>query len=174
MILCSIQNKSSLLSSASVCSWHVLKCRAFSSLMFFSRGGGGELDLSLVRGCRPDLETLTLFTVKSSWKSRKTIPRLWFSEWNATHFIVKMRDFLDPVYKKASKIWSLNLRPCLWADGRKSHTLHTSPYSLCMGAPPLPRGVLLKSCLYWIYQCIGSVDISFEAKFRRSLSSAEF
>ena len=47
-----------------------------------------------------------------------------------------MRDFLDPVYKKSSKIFQFEI---LFMSGRsKNHTLKggTSPYSLSMGVPP--------------------------------------
>ena len=66
-------------------------------------------------GCPPDLETLTLFMIKCSRKSWK-IDTLFMSFQVKFHsFFCQNVWFLDPVYKK-----SFNLRPCLWADGRKT------------------------------------------------------
>ena len=52
---------------------------------------------------------------------------------NSTHFFRQNAWFLDPVYKKSSKIFQFET---LFMSGRsKNHTLKggTSPYSLCMG-----------------------------------------
>ena len=58
-----------------------------------SIGGGGVLDLSLGWGCRPDLEILTLFMIKSSWKSCKIDTLFMIFRFTSTHSFVKMREF---------------------------------------------------------------------------------
>ena len=87
------------------------------------RGPGKVLDLSLGRGCRSDLETLTLFTIKKK-KVRenhgKLIPYLWFSG-EIPHIFHQNAWILDPVYKKIFKIFEFDT---LFMSGQsKNHTL---------------------------------------------------
>ena len=94
-------------------------------------GGGGVLNLSLCRECRPDLETLALFIIKSSWNTLFMIFRS-----NFTHRFLQNAWPLDPVYEKSSKVFEFET---LFMSGRsKNHTLKgdTSPHSLCIEVPP--------------------------------------
>ena len=67
-------------------------------------GGGGVLDISLGRGCRPELETLTLFMTKKTVKILKNRYPVYDFQIKFHSFFRRNARFLDPVYKNSSKI----------------------------------------------------------------------
>ena len=126
--------------------------------------GGGYSTKVWVGGCRPDLETLTLFMIKSSWKSWK------IDTLHVYDFQVKFHSsfrqnvwFLDPVFIKFSEIFEFET---LFMSGRsKNHTLKggTSSYSLCMGVPPPgawpSQGVITNYLLTESEVCTGNIKL---------------
>ena len=108
-------------------------------LSFARGGGGGTWPKFGLGGCCPELDTLTLFMIKSSWKSWKIYSLFMIFRSNSTHFFHQNVGFVDPVYKISSKIFEFEtLFMSRWS---KNHTLKggTSLYSLCMGVPPSPE-----------------------------------
>ena len=98
-------------------------------------GGGGILDLSLDREVPPGPwnPDAVYDKKKSSWESWRLDTLFMIFRSNSTHFFLQNAWFLDPVYKRSSKIFEFET---LFMSGRsKNHTLKggTSPYSLCMG-----------------------------------------
>ena len=100
---------------------------------------GGVLHLSLVRGVLPGPWNLDPVYDKMFGKSWKTDTLFMSFQVKFHSFFCQNAWFLDPVYKKSSKIFQFEtLFMSRWS---KNHTLKgcTSLYSLSMGVPP-PRG----------------------------------